>query len=72
MNNFMECVKTRKTPASDLQSHHRMLNVCHAVNVAMRLNRTVVLDPKTESFGDDSLANSFIEREQRKGFEIDA
>jgi predicted dehydrogenase len=70
MANFMDCVKTGKTPASDLQSHHRMLNVCHAINVSMRLNRKVVFDPKTETFGDDALANSFIQREQRKGFEI--
>jgi predicted dehydrogenase len=72
MKNFMECVKTRKTPASDMQSHHRMLNVCHAVNIAMRLNRKVTFDTKTEDFGDDKLANSFIEREQRKGYEVDA
>lgn len=70
MANFMDCVKTRKTPASDMLSHHRMLNVCHAINVAMRLNRKIVFDPKTETFGNDELANSFIEREQRKGFEV--
>lgn len=72
MTNFMECIKTRKSPASDMQSHHRMLNVCHAINIAMRLNRKVVFDPKTETFGDDTLANSFIAREQRKGYEVDA
>ncbi len=70
MKNFMDCVKTRKTPASDMQSHHRMLNVCHAINIAMRLNKTIVFDPKTETFGDDALANSFIARDQRKGYEI--
>ena len=72
MTNFMECVKSRKTPASDMLTHHRMLNVCHAINIAMRLNRRIVFDPKTERFGDDSLANSFIEREQRKGYEVRA
>ena len=71
MKNFMDCVKSRKQPASDMQSHHRMLNVCHAINIAMRLDRTIVYDPATETFGDDELANSFIEREQRKGYEVD-
>lgn len=71
MKNFMDCVKSRKTPASDMQSHHRMLYVCHAIYVAMRLNRKVTLDPKTETFGNDELANSFIEREQRPGYEVD-
>ena len=72
MKNFMECVKSRKKPASDVQSHHRMLNVCHAINIAMRLGRKVVFDPKTETFGDDKQANTFIEREQRKGYETSA
>lgn len=71
MRNFMECIKTRNTPASDVVSHNRMLNVCHAINVAMRLGRTVEYDPKTEDFGSDALANSFVEREQRKGYEIE-
>ncbi|MFK7735953.1 MAG: Gfo/Idh/MocA family protein [Pirellulaceae bacterium] len=71
MKNFMECVKTRNTPASDVVSHNRMLNVCHAVNVAMRLGRKISYDPKTETFGSDELANSFIEREQRQGYEIE-
>jgi predicted dehydrogenase len=72
MKNFMECCKSRQQPASDMLSHHRMLNVCHAVNVALRLGREIVYDPKTETFGDDRLANSFVEREQRKGYEISA
>ena len=70
MKNFVECLKTRKRPASDVQSHHRMLNVCHGINIAMRLGRKVVFDPKTESFGNDQQANSFVTREQRKGYEI--
>jgi len=36
----------------------------------MRLNRTVTYYPENQTFGDDALANSFIEREQRKGYEI--
>jgi predicted dehydrogenase len=70
MDNFMECVKTRQQPVSDLESHHRMLSVCHVVNIAMRLNRKLTYDPKTESFPYDAQANSFVEREQRKGYEI--
>ena len=70
MHNFFDCVRTRKQPASDMESHHRMLNLCHAVNVAMRLNRKVVFDTTTETFGNDTLANSFIERTPRAGYEI--
>ncbi|RMF43974.1 MAG: gfo/Idh/MocA family oxidoreductase [Planctomycetota bacterium] len=70
MKNFMECIKTRKTPASDVASHNRMLNVCHAINVAMRLGRTLTFYPENDTFGNDQQANAFIEREQRKGYEI--
>ena len=69
MRNFMECVKSRRVPASDVVSHNRMLNVCHAINTAMRLERPVTYDPSTETFGDDQGANSFLKREQRKGYE---
>ena len=68
--NFFDCVKTRKQPISDVKSHNAMLNVCHAINIAMRLNRKLTYDPKTQTFVDDDHANTFVSREQRKGFEI--
>ena len=47
-----------------------MLAVCHAVNIAMRLNRKLVYDPTVDRFKGDEEANSFVQREQRKGYEI--
>ncbi|MFK8113149.1 MAG: Gfo/Idh/MocA family protein [Rubripirellula sp.] len=70
MANFIESVKTRKQPISDVPSHNAMLNVCHAINIAMRLNRTLTYDPKARNFVDDKQANSFVSRKQRKGYEI--
>ncbi|MDB4778012.1 Gfo/Idh/MocA family oxidoreductase [bacterium] len=69
MRDFMECAKSGKQPSSDMQSHHRMLNLCHSINVALRLSREVIYDPKTETFVNDEQANSFLQREQRKGYE---
>lgn len=71
MRDFMECCRDKRKPISDMQSHHQMLNLCHAVNIAMRLNRTLTFDTKTETFVDDKRANEFISREQRKGYEIE-
>jgi predicted dehydrogenase len=70
MKNWVSCIKSRKKPISDVESHHRMLSVCHGANIAMRLGRKLTFDSKTESFVGDEQANSFIEREQRKGYEI--
>ena len=38
-NNFIEGMKSRKQPISDVWSHNRMLEICHLSNIAMRLNR---------------------------------
>jgi predicted dehydrogenase len=69
MNNFFECCKTRKKPISDVESHHKMLCVCHSTNIAMRLGRKLTFDPKTEKFVGDDQANAMLERSQRKGYE---
>ena len=70
MANFFDCVKTRQQPISDVKSHNRMLNVCHAINIAMRLGRKLTYDPKTQTFIDDDQANTFVSRKQRVGYEI--
>lgn len=70
IDNFVQSVRSRKQPISDLSSHNLMLNICHAINVALRLNRTITYDPAARNFGSDEVANSFVAREQRKGYEI--
>ena len=68
---FFDCVRSRETPISDLKSHNYMLNICHAINISLRLNRNVIYDPAARNFGSYQLANNMIGREQRKGFETD-
>ena len=70
MNNWLSCIKTRKTPISDVASHQRMLRVCHGANIAMRLGRKLTFDPATETIVGDPKANSMLSRKQRKGYEI--
>ncbi|QDV53202.1 Gfo/Idh/MocA family protein [Gimesia fumaroli] len=68
--NFIEGMNSRKQPISDVWSHNRMLEICHLSNIAMRLDRGLKWDPvKREVIGDDQ-ANSFLSRENRKGYEI--
>jgi len=68
--NFIEGIKARKQPISDVWTHNRMLEICHLSNIAMRLNRAVSWDPVKREIVDDAQANSFLAREYRKGFEI--
>jgi hypothetical protein len=69
--NFIEAMKTRKQPISDVWSHNRMLEICHLSNIAMRLGRELNWDPEKREVVNDSQANSFLSRDSRKGFEID-
>jgi predicted dehydrogenase len=68
--NFIEGIKSRKQPISDVWSHNRMLEICHLSNIAMRLGRELRWDPIKREIIDDAQANSFLKRENRKGFEI--
>ncbi len=70
MENFFECCRDRSVPASDVWTHHRALTTCHLGNIALRLNRKLAWDPEKEEITGDSEANSFLAREQRKGYEI--
>jgi len=69
--NFIQAMRSRQQPISDVWSHNRMLEICHLSNIAMRLDRALAWDPVKRQVIDDAQANSFLSRENRKGFEID-
>jgi predicted dehydrogenase len=68
--NFIEGMRARKQPISDVWTHNRMLEICHLSNIAMRLNRPLTWDADKREIVGDAQANSFLSRENRKGFEI--
>ena len=70
MANFIECVRDRSEPISDVHSHHRSMTTCHLANIAIRLNRPLRWDADKEEFVGDADANTWLAREQRKGYEI--
>ena len=47
-----------------------MLEICHLSNIAMRLDRELKWDPAKREIIGDAEANSFLARENRKGYEI--
>ena len=58
VRNFLECVKSRQRPNSDLETvGHPASLLCHAGNIAWRVGRTLHIDPTTETFIDDDEAN---------------
>jgi hypothetical protein len=68
--NFIEGMRSRKQPISDVWTHNRMLEICHLSNIAMRLDRPLKWDPDKREIIGDTQAGSFLARENRKGYEI--
>jgi len=70
MDNFVDCLKSRDEPISDVFSHHRAVSVLHLANLCLQLKRELTWDLATEQIIGDDEANSLQKREQRKGYEI--
>ncbi len=72
VQNFIDCIKSREKPACDLETvGHPASILCHAGNIANRVGRQLVLDPKTETFVNDDEANALRGRpEWRKPWEL--
>lgn len=70
VENFFESVAARETPISDVFSHHRALTTCHLAGIAARVGRKIQWDPVKEQIVGDDLAQSLVNRKNRKRFEI--
>ncbi|MCC6508037.1 MAG: Gfo/Idh/MocA family oxidoreductase [Pirellulaceae bacterium] len=68
--NFVESIKARKQPISDVHSHHRAMTTCHLANIAIRLGRKINWDSQKQMIVGDADAAQWMGREQRKGYEI--
>ena len=65
VRNFLDCVKSRKTPISDLETGHRTSTSCHLANLAMKLGRTLRWDEKKQQIMGDAEANQLLTRPYR-------
>ncbi|MCP4510372.1 MAG: Gfo/Idh/MocA family oxidoreductase [Fuerstiella sp.] len=68
MQNFFDCVESRKNPVSDVFTHHRTMTSCHMCNITLMLGRELNWDPKTQEFIGDDQANALKTRPQRPGY----
>ncbi len=64
-DNFLQCVRTRKRPASDAEVGCRSITVCHLGNIAYWLERALRWDPEKERFINDPEADKMIARAMR-------
>jgi predicted dehydrogenase len=66
VRNFIDCVRSRKNPAADVEEGHLTANVCHLGNIATRLGRSLKWDLEKEVFIGDDEANKMLSKPYRK------
>jgi len=70
IENFLDCIRTRKQPNAQAEFGHRSTSLCHLVNMCRDLGRKLQWDPQAERFVGDEQANSLLSRPRRKGYEL--
>lgn len=63
--NFLDCIKNRKTPVSDLASAQRTAIACHLANLSLRLGRSLRWDAAINSITGDNEAVAMLQRPYR-------
>ncbi len=63
--NFLECVRSRREPISDLEGAHRVVTACHLANISLRLGRKLRWDARRETIIGDPEAEAMLERPYR-------
>jgi hypothetical protein len=66
IENFVDCIRTRKRPNGDIAEGHLSTTLSHYGNAAYRTGRKLNIDAETETFIDDDEANTLIKREGRE------
>jgi len=66
--NWLQCIQSRKETVAPAEVAHRSCSACLLSHIAMKLQRKLRWDPKTEQFIDDAQANGMLSRPQRKPY----
>jgi predicted dehydrogenase len=64
--NFLDCVRSGKSPNASAEIGHLSAALCHLGNIACRVGRQLKVDPTKEQIADDE-ANALVRRKYREG-----
>ena len=72
IENWVECLRTRRQCRADAETAHRSATICHLVNVARDIGRRLRWNPDKEMFVGDDEANRHpsVTRPRREGYEL--
>jgi len=63
--NWLDCIKSRKSPICDVAIGHRSATVCHLGNIALRTGRKIAWDPIRQTIVGDPAAAAMLARSYR-------
>jgi predicted dehydrogenase len=66
VQNFVECVRSRNKPNSDVEIAHHSTATTHLANIAFRTHRTVQWNSETEQVENDADASKYLTRHNRE------
>ena len=71
MENFFDCVRSRKLPICDVETGHRSATMCHLGAISMRTGRKLNWDSAAEKFVGEFAreANAHVQRELRAPYD---
>ncbi len=73
IENWLECIKTRKTCNADIEYGLRSTTLCELVNIVRtvgQVGKPVKWDPEKERFTNNDAGNAMLTRPRRKGYEL--
>jgi len=66
LQDFLDCVKSRKRTHASIEEGHYSALLCHLGNIACRVGRRLEFDPETERIRDDREAARLLTRRYRR------
>jgi hypothetical protein len=70
-DNFLQCVRTREKPTSDVEIGHLSVLPFHIANISYRVgNQRLQFDAATETFKNCDEANKYLKRQYRTGWAV--
>ena len=70
VQNFYDCMRTRKHPNSDVEIGHNSMIACHLGNIAFRLGRQVNWDVENEKVINDPEAQKYVSKPYRAPWKL--
>lgn len=70
IRNFLDCIKSRKTPWATLETGHRSTTLAHLATIAMQTKQRLLWDAVGERFTNSNDANKLLSYEYRKPWKL--